>query len=112
MFRKSRPCNHNLHLAKEIKMKTEITKKLEDVAIRWLYRNGCKAFVKEDGLHYVGGIADVLGIKDNGDIYYLEVKQSRVDLLSAKQKRHEANFENTFFKGQLPYDFTYFVLPD
>ena len=93
-------------------MKTEITKKLEDVAIRWLYRNGCKAFVKEGKLHYVGGVADVLGIKDNGDIYYLEVKQNRADLISKKQKTHEANFENNFYKYQLPYDFRYFVLPD
>lgn len=60
---------------------------LEDVAILWLYGVGCSIFAKEVPTR--NGIADALGVKTrNGkdDIYYLECKASRSDLICKKQK--------------------------
>lgn len=59
----------------------------EDVAIGWLYGVGCSIFAKE--VPTGTGVADALGVKTkNGkeDVYYIECKASRSDLICAKQK--------------------------
>jgi hypothetical protein len=64
---------------------TERHKQLQDIAIRWLYGVGCNVFAKEVPTR--NGIADALGIKlGKEDVYYLECKASRSDLICKKQK--------------------------
>lgn len=67
-------------------------KELQEVAIRWLYATGCSVFAKE--VPTMNGNADALGIKTlhgKDDIYYIEAKASRSDLICKKQKRIYAN---------------------
>lgn len=61
-------------------------KDLQDIAIRWLYGVGCSAFAKE--VPTANGIADALGVKSSKeDVYYIECKASRSDLICQKQKK-------------------------
>ncbi len=59
-------------------------RQLQDVAIGWLYGVGCTVFAQE--VPTQNGIADALGVKRNDDVYYLECKASRSDLICLKQK--------------------------
>lgn len=91
-------------------------KDLQDTAILFLYSVGCSAFAKE--VPTCNGNADALGIKTRdkkNDVYYIECKASRSDLVSKKQKRvydtatgvkdkwcwmHDPNMYRSFFQGQ------------
>jgi len=60
---------------------------LQDLAIRWLYGIGCSIYAKE--VPSKNGVADAIGVKTRngkGDVYYLECKASRSDLICLKQK--------------------------
>ncbi len=60
---------------------------LQDIAIRWLYGVSCSIFAKE--VPTINGVADALGVKTlhgKDDVYYLECKASRSDLICKKQK--------------------------
>jgi len=80
---------------------------LQDIAIGWLYKNGCDIFSQECQLPN-GDIADVVGVKHNGyrqhelvkgngqlewetkrldASYYIEAKASRSDLICRKQRK-------------------------
>lgn len=64
---------------------TDKHKQLQDAAIRRLYAFGCSAFAKE--VPTANGVADALGVmKRTGNVYYIECKQSRSDLICKKQK--------------------------
>lgn len=58
---------------------------MQITAITWLYELGCSIFANE--VPTQNGNADALGIKKNGDTYYIECKASRSDLICPKQKR-------------------------
>lgn len=91
--------------------KTDTTRILEIVGLQWLFKNNCVAMATECQLSVWGGIADIVGVKANGSVYYLEVKSSKRDLHSWKQKRVDAQLSTIMFnKLTHPYDFTYFVL--
>jgi len=64
-------------------------KQLQQLAITWLYERGCGIFGKE--IPTRNGNADALGIKvvngdKSGDVYYIECKASRSDLICLKQR--------------------------
>ena len=66
---------------------SEEHKKLENIAIEWLYSNNCSLFAQEVPVGYE--IADALGIKTQygiNTIYYIEAKVSKSDLMCKKQK--------------------------
>ena len=72
---------------------------LQDVAIGWLYGVGCSIFAKE--VPTQNGVADALGVKTrNGkdDVYYIEAKVSRSDLICKKQKVVYADATGTIEK--------------
>lgn len=57
--------------------------RLQNIAIGWLYNSGCSVFALE--VPTQNGIADALGIRKS-DVYYIEAKASRSDLICRKQK--------------------------
>lgn len=57
--------------------------RLQNVAIGWLYNVGCSVFAQE--VPTQNGIADALGVRKS-DVYYIEAKASRSDLMCRKQK--------------------------
>jgi hypothetical protein len=64
---------------------TDKHKDLQEAAIRRLYDFGCNVFAKE--VPTGNGIADALGVKSStGNVYYIECKASRSDLICLKQK--------------------------
>lgn len=64
----------------------EIHKQLQDGAIRRLYDFGCHIFAKE--VPTANGIADALGVNTRtGNVYYIECKASRSDLICEKQRK-------------------------
>lgn len=77
----------------------DVHKSLQDVAIGWLYGVGCSIFAKE--VPTENGIADALGVKTlhgKDDVYYIEAKASRSDLICKKQKAVYANATGTVEK--------------
>lgn len=64
---------------------TETHRQLQDIARRWIYGVGCNVLAKE--VPTENGIADALGIKSGKeDVYHVECKASRADLICKKQK--------------------------
>lgn len=89
---------------------------LKKAAIGWLYNLGCQAFAEE--VPTANGVADALGIKGE-DVYYVEAKASRADLICPKQKRvyQQAlvGFERGIWQtGQFAHDidFYYVIVAD
>jgi len=69
---------------------------LQDMAINWLYARG-PIFAKE--VPTFNGVADAIGIKTQdgkNDVYYLECKASRSDLICLKQKAVYARAVGTY----------------
>lgn len=102
---------------KEVKGKHD---ELCNTAIVWLHARGCQAFAQE--VVTWNGIADALGIKGD-DVYYIEAKASRADLICKKQrgidawiqrsKQVEAMGDNPrahWFRNDV--DFFYFIIAD
>lgn len=92
---------------------------LKGVAIRWLYERGCTAFAEE--VETNNGIADALGVKrfrsggTRYDVYYIEAKASRSDLICKKQRRiYEQACTLEGMMGNWPHhiDFYYLVVSD
>lgn len=80
-------------------------------AILWLYGNSCSIFAEELNCGYFG-IADVAGVKPNGDGYYIEVKATSSDLKSRKQKRiYERTLDEHMIGKVNGFDFYYLMVP-
>ena len=80
---------------------------LKKQAVRWL-RKYCFCFSTEIQLGD-SQIADAIGIRYTGDIYMIEAKATRADLMSAKQKAVNERLEKNHLV--IP-DFHYFILED
>jgi len=86
-------------------------KNLKNQAIRWLYKNGCIAFAQEflfDDL----GVADVCGIKRNGDAYWIEAKASQEDFNSRSEKAKRRRFRERQEEFSYVVDFIYYIIAD
>ena len=87
------------------RMESTKHKILKQVALRWVQKNGCVAFACEVMWGFVG-IADVVGIKANGDVYLVEAKVSNSDMRSdAKRKFWKLETSNRI-------DFVYYIIAD
>lgn len=88
-------------------------KELQETAIKWLHKTGCDMFATE--VPFRNDIVDAIGIKTKrntkndiiDDLYFIEAKASRSDLICNKQRRSYAYSINT------PCcDFYYFIIAD
>lgn len=86
-------------------------KTLKQVALRWVQRTGCVAFACEIGWAMIG-IADVAGIKANGDVYIVEAKISNSDMRS-DMKNTRRNVSKIYrITNSRSVDFVYYIVAD
>lgn len=79
--------------------------KLKQVGLRWVRSVGCVAFACEVRWGWMG-IADVIGVKENGDVYLVEAKASTSDLRSdAKAGKKLYKLQNS-----KDIDFVYYII--
>jgi len=88
-------------------MESRKHRQLKQIALRWVQNTGCIAFACEVSFGYIG-IADVAGIKKNGDIYIVEAKISNADMKSDIKRRKFWKLENV----SAPIDFVYYIVAD
>jgi hypothetical protein len=98
------------HKSAEYMTAKERTGKLKQIGLWWLQNVGCIVYADEVNLSGAYGVADVMGMKANGDIYYLECKQSRADLICKKQKEADRYANDPGMMAIV--DFYYYVLPE
>ncbi len=81
----------------------ETHQELCDMAIWWLYKQGCFVFAQEVPTY--AGVADALGVRlyRSPAFYYIEAKASRSDLICEKQQRI---YKQSLW-GSMPIDFFY-----
>ena len=84
---------------------------LKQVALRWVQKTGCVAFVCEMSIDYIR-TCDVAGIKANGDVYIVEAKASTADMRSdTKDSRRNVSKVYRLLHSTL-IDFAYYIIAD
>ncbi len=90
---------------------------LKQVALRWLQGAGCCAFACEVRYDFIG-IVDVMGLKQNGDVYVIEAKASSGDM--RRDAREYAGYGGKYsrlskldkYQTSRKVDFIYYIVAD